>query len=101
MPGSLPPDTERIVIADDNIDMRKYLRRLLEIHWNVETVENGSKALAAAKEPPPPDLIITDVMMPELNGFELLEQLRADVRTKTIPVILLSARAGEEAYIEG
>ncbi len=101
MPTSLSPGTERILIADDNMDMRNYLRRLLELYWNVETVENGLKALIAARQQPPPDLIITDVMMPELNGFELLEQLRADVGTKTIPVILLSARAGEEAYIDG
>jgi len=95
------PATEHIVIADDNLDMRNYLRRLLELHWNVETVENGARALAAARGQPPPDLIIADVMMPGLNGFELLQELRADVRTKTIPVILLSARAGEEAYVEG
>jgi PAS domain S-box-containing protein len=100
-PISSSPGTERIVIADDNLDMRNYLRRLLELHWNVETVENGSQALAAAAEHPPPDLIIADVMMPGLNGFELLQELRADVRIQTIPVILLSAHAGEEAYIEG
>jgi PAS domain S-box-containing protein len=101
MPVSSSPATEHIIIADDNLDMRNYLRRLLELHWNVETVENGARALAAAREQPAPDLIIADVMMPGLNGFELLQQLRADVRTKTIPMILLSARAGEEAYIEG
>jgi PAS domain S-box-containing protein len=90
----------RILLADDNADMRQYLKRLLETQWNVTVVEDGAKALEVARVQKP-DLVLTDVMMPALNGFELLRELRADERTSTIPVILLSARAGEEAKIEG
>ncbi len=92
--------TGRILLAEDNADMRGYVRRLLGQYYEVETVANGSEALAAARRDPP-HLILTDVMMPGLDGFGLLRELRADESTKTIPVILLSARAGEDARVEG
>ena len=90
----------RILVADDNADMRTYLSRLLSPHWMVEVVSDGAQALAAAQQNPP-DLILSDVMMPGMNGLELAQALRADARTRAIPVVLLSARAGEEAAIEG
>ncbi|MGE0869754.1 MAG: ATP-binding protein [Kofleriaceae bacterium] len=90
----------RILIADDNLDMRNYVGRLLARHWHVEMVGDGVEALAAARQRAP-DLILSDVMMPRLDGLGLLRELRADDRTKAIPVILLSARAGEESTIEG
>jgi PAS domain S-box-containing protein len=90
----------RILLADDNADMRAYIRRLLGDHYEVESVLNGVQALAAAQRNPP-DLVLTDVMMPEMDGFALLKELRAREDTRTIPVILLSARAGEDARVEG
>jgi signal transduction histidine kinase len=90
----------RIPWADDNADMRDYVRRLLDDRYDVIAVPDGLAALAAAKEQPP-DLVLTDVMMPGLDGFGLLRELRADTRTRTVPVILLSARAGEESAVEG
>jgi signal transduction histidine kinase len=91
----------RILLADDNADMREYLARLLhERGWVVQSVGDGYSALAAAKAQPP-DLVLSDVMMPGLDGFALLRALRADSLTAAIPVVLLSARAGEEARIEG
>ncbi|HVQ27039.1 MAG TPA: response regulator, partial [Planctomycetota bacterium] len=103
-PAALPPaageNAPRILLADDNADMRDYARRLLEPHYRVETVGDGEAALAIAKDRPP-DLILTDVMMPGLDGFELLRRLRQHERTRRIPVVMLSARAGEEARIEG
>ncbi|WDT78911.1 MAG: ATP-binding protein [Candidatus Manganitrophus sp.] len=90
----------RILLADDNADMREYVKRILSRHWTVEEVEDGAAALAALRERAP-DLVLTDVMMPEMNGFELLQTLRADPRTREIPIILLSARAGEESRVEG
>ncbi len=80
--------------------MREYLARILRDHFQVEAVADGATALAVAQERVP-DLILSDVMMPGLDGFELLGALRADLRTREIPIILLSARAGEEAIIEG
>ncbi len=92
--------TGRILLADDNADMRTYIRRLLGESYKVQAVSNGAEALAAIRSNPP-DLVLTDVMMPGLDGLELLRELRADASTSTIPVILLSARAGEDARIEG
>jgi signal transduction histidine kinase len=90
----------RVLIADDNSDMRQYLARLLSEQYEVETVTDGQAALQSAHKHPP-DLIISDVMMPILDGFELLNALRGDEQTRTIPVILVSARAGEESRVEG
>ncbi|WP_395815223.1 ATP-binding protein [Archangium minus] len=96
--GELPAG--HILLVDDNTDMRHYLQRLLAEHWTVEAVADGVMALEAARKRVP-DLILSDVMMPGLDGFGLLRELRADPRTQTVPVILLSARAGEEATVEG
>jgi PAS domain S-box-containing protein len=90
----------RVLLVDDNADMREYLSRILATHWQVETATNGKQALALALADPP-DLLLTDVMMPELDGFGLLKELRANSRTSRLPVIMLSARAGEESRSEG
>lgn len=89
-----------ILIADDNADMRQYIARTLGAHYRTEAVADGEAALEAARARLP-DLILTDVMMPRLDGFGLLHALRADPRTSGVPVIMLSARAGEESRIEG
>ena len=90
----------RILLADDNADMRDYLNRLLSQHYEVQVVGDGVAALAAIRQQMP-DLLLTDVMMPEMDGFELLRSLRSNSKTQDLPIILLSARAGEEARIEG
>ena len=90
----------RILLADDNADMREYVRRLLRGHYEVEAVADGESALQRAREYWP-DLILSDIMMPRLDGFGLLQALRADESLRSIPVLLLSARAGEESRIEG
>jgi PAS domain S-box-containing protein len=89
-----------ILLVDDNADMREYLTRILSEHVHVEAFADGASALAAVQERVP-DLVLTDVMMPGLDGFELLRALRTNPRTREVPIILLSARAGEEAVIEG
>jgi len=99
-PADLRRDAARILVADDNADLRTYLRRVLGTHWRVEVVSDGVEAFEAARTRRP-DLIVTDVMMPRLDGFGLLAKLREDERTRGIPVMVLSARAGEEARIEG
>ncbi|MBD2091296.1 PAS domain S-box protein [Microcoleus sp. FACHB-1515] len=99
--SSLPNHrSARVLVADDNADIREYLTRILSEHVQVEAVADGVTALAVAQERVP-DLILSDVMMPGLDGFELLQALRADSRTREVPIILLSARAGEEAIVEG
>ena len=90
----------RIVLADDNADMRAYVRDLLAPYYLVETVSDGMQALAAARRATP-DLILSDVMMPRLDGFGLLAAVRGDAALRHVPVVLLSARAGEESRIEG
>jgi signal transduction histidine kinase len=90
----------RVLLADDNADMREYIQRLLSEQFAVEPVSDGLQALEKAREHPP-DLVLADVMMPHLDGFGLLKALREDAATNTLPVILLSARAGEEARVEG
>jgi PAS domain S-box-containing protein len=108
--GTLPPelgagpqvngDRPRILLADDNADMRQYLQRLLSDHYHVEAVPDGRAALDAVKRSMP-DLILSDVMMPRLDGFGLLREIRANQELCALPVILLSARAGEESRVEG
>ncbi|WP_343714052.1 response regulator [Inquilinus sp.] len=97
------PGAERslVLLADDNGDMRHYLKRLLRSGgYRVETAGNGEEALAAARAAKP-DLILSDVMMPGLDGFGLLQAVRGDPQLRDIPFLLLSARAGEEARVEG
>ena len=93
-------DCASVLLADDNRDMREYVQRLLERKYKVTAVEDGEQALAAALAQPP-DLVLTDVMMPRMDGFQLLRSLRDNPITAAIPVIMLSARAGEEAESEG
>jgi signal transduction histidine kinase len=91
----------RVLLADDNADMREYVGRLLaEAGYEVQAFGDGQAAWDAARECAP-DLAIVDVMMPRLDGFGLLKAWHSDERTATVPVIMLSARAGEEARIEG
>jgi diguanylate cyclase (GGDEF)-like protein/PAS domain S-box-containing protein len=90
-----------ILLADDNRDMREYIQRLLtESGYAVTLAQDGEQALNACLRQLP-DLVLSDVMMPRLDGFGLLARLRAHEASATLPVILLSARAGEEARVEG
>ncbi|MBI0329662.1 ATP-binding protein [Burkholderia plantarii] len=97
-----PPRNERslILVADDNADMRAYVQRLLGDQYDVASAVDGHDALRAAKHCRP-DLILADIMMPGLDGIGLLETVRRDKTLRDVPVILLSARAGEEARVHG
>jgi signal transduction histidine kinase len=99
-PSSHGPHQGRILVADDNADMRSYIVRLLQPEFDVRTAVNGREALAAALTDLP-DLILSDVMMPEMDGVALVAALRSGPATRTVPVILLSARAGEDAVLAG
>ena len=89
-----------ILLADDNADMRDYVCHVLREHYQVTAVCDGESALQSARQRRP-DLIVTDIMMPQLDGIGLLQAVRQDESLKSVPVILLSARAGEESRIEG
>lgn len=90
----------RLLVVDDNADMRGYFVRLLSPYWQVETAAEGEEALQSARRDPP-DLILADVMMPKMDGFALLRQIRQEEALKELPVILVTARAGEEAALDG
>ena len=98
--GGEAPTRPRVLVADDNADMRSYLARLLGDRYDVVLTGDGAQALAAAQALAPA-LVLSDVMMPVMDGLALLAALRADPRTAAVPVVLLSARAGEEAAVGG
>ena len=98
--GEPSGDKKTILLADDNADMRGYVQRLLSPVFSVITAVNGEEAYGKALTCKP-DLVLTDIMMPKLDGFGLLKKLRNYPGTKNVPVIFLSARAGEEAKVEG
>jgi PAS domain S-box-containing protein len=95
------PDRPTVLLVDDNRDMREYVGRLLQSRFVVASAVDGQSALDQIDSGVRPDLVISDVMMPRLDGFGLLRALRSRPFTETTPVIFLSARAGEEARIEG
>ncbi len=102
--AATPPPTAttkpRIVWADDNADLREYVAQMLSSDYAIEAVTDGEAALEAiARELP--TLVISDVMMPKLDGFGLIQALRGDMKTRNIPIILLSARSGQEEAIIG
>lgn len=98
-PGEAGPRPS-LLLVEDNLDMRVYLRLHLDLHYAVREAENGRTALAALEEAVP-DIVITDVMMPHVNGLQLCQQMRADERWRGIPVIMLSAKAAVDNRIEG
>jgi signal transduction histidine kinase/CheY-like chemotaxis protein len=93
-------DAPRLLLVDDNADMRHYLAQCLGRRWRIVTANDGVDALSKLRAQPA-DLVVTDIMMPNLDGLGLLRALRADPKTQTMPVILLSARAGEDATVRG
>jgi len=90
----------RVLIADDNAEMRAFIRRLLADRYDVEVVANGREALDSARRARP-DLLITDVVMPHLDGFALLKAIRSDPALRTLPVIVLTERGEVDSRVEG
>ena len=104
-PATSPPQAsagprQSVLVVDDNADLRSYLTDLLSRRYDVTAVGDGLAALEAIRARPP-DLVVSDVMMPRLDGVAMIKALRADPATVSLPVILLSARAGEEAAVQG
>ena len=98
--GAAPRATARVLVVDDNADLRAYLRRVLGATFNVEIARDGVEALAIVAKRPP-DIVITDAMIPKMDGFTLIGELRSKPLTQRVPIVVLSARAGEEARAEG
>ncbi len=94
------PERQLVVLADDNADVRAYLSHLLSAEYRVHAVCDGVQAVEAVRQLHPA-LVIADVMMPNLDGFGVLRAIRSDSTLSGTPVILLSARAGEESRVEG
>ncbi|MGD2085403.1 MAG: response regulator [Candidatus Aminicenantes bacterium] len=93
-------EKEIILVVEDSRDVRKYIRGPLETHYTVVEAVNGKEGIAKAREIIP-DLIISDIMMPEADGYELCSVLKQDVLTSHIPIVLLTAKASEENVVQG
>ncbi len=93
-------DAPTVLIVDDNADIRTYLRSILQGQYRLLEAEDGKRGLELAREQVP-DLIVSDVMMPVMNGLEFCQQVKKDDISSHIPVILLTARALEKHQIEG
>ena len=100
MSPPIPRARVLIVLADDNADMRDYVCRLLGRQYEVEAVRDG-EARARGCASPATRPYSERIMMPKLDGFGLLQALRKNAETRDIPMIFLSARAGDEAKVEG
>ena len=104
--GALPSPPEpsgprpRVLVVEDNADMRRYLAQVLSRDYEVQTVGDGAAALESATAAPP-DLVLSDVLMPRMDGLALVRALHSTLNTRSVPAILLTARAGEEAALEG
>jgi signal transduction histidine kinase len=90
----------RIVVAEDNEELRRFIVELLEVEHEVIATRDGEEALAQVREARP-DLVVSDVMMPKRSGAELCSTIKLDPELRSIPVILLTARVGSEATLEG
>lgn len=89
-----------ILLVEDNTDMRQFIKERLLPHYRVTEAENGEKGLKTALKNPP-DLIVTDLMMPRMDGIEFCKRIKTELLTSHIPVIMLTAKAGRENKIEG
>jgi signal transduction histidine kinase/DNA-binding response OmpR family regulator len=89
-----------VLVVEDNADMRQFIRESIEMHYTVEEAEDGAEGIRNARNLMP-DLIISDIMMPEVDGYELCQKLKKDIKTSHIPIILLTAKASEESKVQG
>jgi signal transduction histidine kinase/DNA-binding response OmpR family regulator/Tfp pilus assembly protein PilF len=91
---------ESVLIIEDNVDLRNFISSILSDNYTAITAKNGEEGFMLAAEQMP-DLIISDVMMPKLNGIELTQKIKSDERTSHIPIVLLTAKADLSSRLEG
>jgi two-component system, OmpR family, response regulator len=96
-----PAGRKRILIAEDDPNIAEILVRTLSPHYDVTLANNGSEALKLAENPPPPDLLLLDVMMPGLDGFGVAQRVRKLHPSRKIPIIFLTARDAPQDIITG
>lgn len=95
-------DGTKIMVADDDRVVRRIVSvKLSGLGCEVSEAEDGQQALEKLEEGPPPDLLITDSLMPRVNGMQLVRNVRDSERLSRLPVIMLTARQGEQDIIEG
>jgi DNA-binding response OmpR family regulator len=95
------PPKKRILVVEDDQQVRRLVQVALRMNYEVETAENGSEALARVVRPPPLDLVICDVMMPQLSGFDFARRLRMVPQGKNLPFVFLTARDEPQNVVEG
>jgi|GEM_PF-2500769 len=102
-PGETDEEADRpaILVVDDNSDMRKFLKNILSSHFNVRTSGDGIDALNYLRDNPETDLVVSDLMMPRMDGHELLEKIHSDENLLHIPLLFLSARADDMVKYKG
>lgn len=91
----------RILVVDDHPVSLKLLTHLFKDEYQVQSAVDGQSALAVCRADPPPDLVLMDVMMPDMDGFEVVRRLREDAATAQIPVIFVTGLTDDEARIKG
>ncbi|MEM6342355.1 MAG: tetratricopeptide repeat protein [Bacteroidota bacterium] len=100
VPNPSSTDLPSLLIIEDNPDLQHYLYALLEDSYNLMLAKDGAEGIEMALEYVP-DLIISDVMMPKKNGYEVCDILKADERTSHIPIVLLTAKADQDSKLQG
>ena len=98
--NQLPENREIVLIVEDNNDVRAYIHEQLQEFYNIKEAVNGEAGMILAKEIVP-DLIVTDLMMPKVDGFQLCKELRQEEKTSHIPIVMLTAKTGFDDKIEG
>lgn len=96
-----PFQKQTVLVVDDSQENIAVLGAVLMLDYIVRVATSGEKALQIAMSDNPPDLILLDIMMPGIDGYEVCRRLKADSRTKNIPVIFITAKCSEEDEIKG
>ena len=98
--GEDDPKKPHILIVEDNQDLQAFLSALLGDQYRIDTADNGKEGLQLLSTGPTPDMIISDVMMPVMDGIKMLERIKSDAKWKSIPFIMLTARSDVKVKVK-